>query len=834
MNLLQVLLPLLTFAADPVDMPRVLDDRLELELVCQNPDVVTPIGLTLDAKGRLLVVESHTHFPPKDYAGPPHDRILLIDPNERPVKPRVWFEGTKHTMSVARGPDDAIYVATRSDIFRLRDTDGDDKADERTPIAHLETTGNYPHNGLAGFAFRSLGDGKHEMVFGFGENLGADYKLIGTDGTAISGGGEGGNVYACLLDGSQLRRIATGFWNPFAQAFDAGGNLFVVDNDPDSRPPCRLLHVVEGGNYGFQFRHGRRGMHPFTAWNGELPGTLPMVCGTGEAPSALLCYRIGNFPQEYLGDLLSTSWGDHRIERFRMESRPPFLSAERITVVTGGENFRPVGMAAASDGTLYFSDWVDKSYTLHGRGRVWRLKAKPSTRAAGAISRGTIIDKFGSLTPIETRRYQLRELARFGKENVTDPYRWQAASKSLTDALRELPPLTVDSIAEYFQELGPTKNPESLIWAAVAARDANPANVKPLVPYLLNHDEPRVRLLGVMWVGDRGLTEFRDVVVKGMSRPGLTRELFECSLAALEMLEPKQSRIAMPVVDNKRKNSGDYFAIEALRNPDSSVELRRFALKTLPPNHVELKFDLLKQLAADADPQMRIEAIRTLRDRADAECGDFLRSIVADANRDAADRAEAAAGLNAADSADRAVLEPLAGQTGEAAAEAKRLIQARFVYDRLATERIAALVTGGDAEVGERLFFHPKFASCYRCHEYAGRGAKIGPDLTTIHRTTSREKILQSILEPSREIGPSFVPWLIETTDGRTLTGLYVGEEVDGRHRYADAAGKIFLLHPNDIERRDAAKQSIMPADLGKTLTDDELRDLATFLLRTE
>lgn len=834
------LLTLLAAEPTPVDMPRVLDDRLELELVCQNPDIVTPVGLTIDAKGRLLVVESHTHFPPKDYAGPPHDRILLIDPSEKPAKPRVWFEGTKHTMSVARGPDDAIYVATRSEIFRLRDTDGDDRADERTRIAHLETTGNYPHNGLAGFAFRQV-DGKQEMIFGFGENLGADYKLIGSDGASLAGGGEGGNVYACLLDGSKLRRIATGFWNPFAQAFGSAGNLFVVDNDPDSRPPCRLLHVVEGGNYGFQFRHGRRGMHPFTAWNGELPGTLPMVCGTGEAPCAIT-FDYGLPDDNDLGDLhgylLVTSWGDHRIERYTLRSRGDSFVGDMKTLVIGDENFRPVGMAGSLQSALYFTDWVDKSYTLHGKGRIWKLSLKPHSdrtgKSRGGFSYLTTGDE--TLTPDEQKAELRKHWANLTANDPHDPFRWQSASQGLLLWLRTQPPLDDRGLATFLTEFTSAKNTETIIWAAVAARDANPANVKPLVPYLLNHDEPRVRLLGVMWVGNDGLTEFRDEVVKGLSKPGLTRELFECSLAALEMLEPKTSRFALPVVDNKRKDSGDYFAIEALKNPDSSTELRRFALKTLPPNHPELKFDLLRQLATDADSQMRIEAIRTLRERPATECGDVLRSIATDAARDVAERAEAVIGLNADDSADRAVLESLVSkQEARIAGESRRLLRPATKDERSAADRISALSpTVGDAAAGERLFFHPRFASCYRCHEYAGRGAKIGPDLTTIHRTASGEKILQSILEPSREIGPSFVPWLIETTDGRALTGLYVGEEVDGRHRYADAAGKIFLVHPNEIDRREAAKQSIMPADLGKTLTDAELRDLAAFLLKAD
>ena len=134
----------------------------------------------------------------------------------------------------------------------------------------LETSGTYPHNGLGGFAFDGVGD----MVFGMGENLGAAYKLVGSDGTTLEGGGEGGNVFRCRPDGTGLTRIATGFWNPFGHCFDAFGRLFVVDNDPDSRGPCRLLHVVQGGDYGFRFRYGRKGTHPFQCWNGELPGTL--------------------------------------------------------------------------------------------------------------------------------------------------------------------------------------------------------------------------------------------------------------------------------------------------------------------------------------------------------------------------------------------------------------------------------------------------------------------------------------------------------------------------------------------------------------------------------
>ena len=380
-------------AAEPtaVKIPRVLDNRLKLELFAAEPEIVTPTGIATDAKGRVLAIESNTHFRPKDYDGPPADRIRRFEDTDgdgHADKITTFFEGSVATMSAALYRDDSLYVATRNEIFRLRDTDGDGVADERTSLVKLETEDNYPHNGFAGFAFDSSG----EVYFGFGENHAMSFKLIGSDGKTFSDV-EGGHIYRCHADGSKLQRVAIGFWNPHALAIDSVGRLFAVDNDPDSLPPCRLLHVVPGGDYGYKYRNGRKGTHPFTAWNGEVPGTLPMVAGTGEAPSGVIvCGNTATrftdkLPADYRGDLLVTSWGDHRIERYQLKPRGASFSAERIDVVVGDENFRPVDLVVGGDGAIYFTDWVDKSYNLHKKGRIWRLSAaaEPSPPGEGRV-----------------------------------------------------------------------------------------------------------------------------------------------------------------------------------------------------------------------------------------------------------------------------------------------------------------------------------------------------------------------------------------------------------------------------------------------------------------
>jgi putative membrane-bound dehydrogenase-like protein len=174
-------------AADnaPIKIPRVLDDRLKLEVLAAEPDIVTPTGIATDAKGRVLAIESNTHFRPKDYDGPPADRIRRFEDTDgdgHADRITTFFEGSVATMSAALYRDDSLYVATRNEIFRLRDTDGDGVADERTSLVKLESEDNYPHNGLAGFAFDQAGD----VYFGFGENHALSFKLIGSDGKTFS------------------------------------------------------------------------------------------------------------------------------------------------------------------------------------------------------------------------------------------------------------------------------------------------------------------------------------------------------------------------------------------------------------------------------------------------------------------------------------------------------------------------------------------------------------------------------------------------------------------------------------------------------------------------
>jgi putative membrane-bound dehydrogenase-like protein len=933
--LLSSLLALVLVSADPV----ATDSRLVIERFAAEPDIVTPTGIAVDAKGGVLVIESHTHFRPQGYKGPPADRIRRFEDTNHDGKAdkiTTVFEGTRFTMSLAVDADGSLVVATRNELFRLRDLDADGTFENKKTLAKLETPGDYPHNGLSGVL---LVPGGSEILFGLGENLGAEYKLVGSDGKFFAGGGEGGNIYRCGSDGANINRVATGFWNPFALAFDAFGRLFAVDNDPDSRPPCRLLHIVDGGDYGYRFRNGRKGLHPFTAWNGELPGTLPMVAGTGEAPSGLLIYESDNLPDDYRGTVLSTSWGDHRIERFRLEPRGASFRSRAEPIVTGGDNFRPVGIALAPDGSIYISDWVDQSYDLHGKGRVWHLRAAapraritaagssqglahpdlPTRRAAarallaqGEGEQRILADAARSSPDARARAVALEALLLHQprpasitgvlETGINDPSpELRAMAAEAVDAstpelghlasddrepsvraaaIRRLPQgagavaiKALESDDPFLQtaarnaralsderlaELAAGDNAGLRVQALVALNERSSRLLADQIASALEDKDARVRFVALEWVAEHDAKSFRGAIERQLASGATSRQLFEAYLAALARLDG-ELRLA------NQEIAGEDYVARLLLAPKTSRAVRTRALRMLRPSHAALTLARLKQWLSDDDTAMQVETVRTLRESPLAGGKELLAAIANDAARPAALRAEAIVGLRP--SSDRAREELLGLATNPVRAvrhEALRSLRGadlsatqreRLIAGALDTEtgelvaRISSSTSPGDRPApsdrdgwlnrlggpadpaeGERIFYHPNGPGCFRCHAVDGRGGTAGPDLTTTGQVLDRWRLVESILEPSKEIAPQFVPWSLAKTDGTVSTGLLVDEAPTGDQVYVDAQGLRFALKPSEIADRRPQNTSIMPADLHRSMTTGEFRDLIAFL----
>ncbi len=147
---------------------------------------------------------------------------------------------------------------------------------------------------------------------------------------------------------------------------------------------------------------------------------------------------------------------------------------------------------------------------------------------------------------------------------------------------------------------------------------------------------------------------------------------------------------------------------------------------------------------------------------------------------------------------------------------------------RLAFEQ-HALTHPGDAKRGRAVFLDEKRTKCASCHVVDGQGAKVGPDLSRIGGKFDRPHLIESLLEPSRQIVEGYRSSQVLTTSGQVLIGI-IKEETEDNFIVEDAAGKRVEVDRDDVEQIRSSDVSLMPDDLAATLSQDEFADLVAYL----
>lgn len=143
------------------------------------------------------------------------------------------------------------------------------------------------------------------------------------------------------------------------------------------------------------------------------------------------------------------------------------------------------------------------------------------------------------------------------------------------------------------------------------------------------------------------------------------------------------------------------------------------------------------------------------------------------------------------------------------------------VYERL---RAVALARPGDAGRGKDVFSR----TCAACHTFEGAGGQLGPDLSGI-RNQPADAILLHVVVPDYEITPGYQGYLVETRDGRTLAGRLESEAPNGL-TLRDTSSQVHRILRSDVVSIAAAPASLMPAELERAMTGQELADLLAYL----
>jgi putative membrane-bound dehydrogenase-like protein len=347
----------------------VVPEGFEVRLFATEPDVINPVAMTWDERGRLWVLELYEYPLGAPPGAKPRDRIKILEDTDndgRADKVTVFADGLNLATGLALG-NGGVYVGQAPDFLFLQDTNHDDKADTRTVL-------------LTGFGL----DDRHELLNGF--TWGPDGWLYMTHGVFThsrvkipEASAPGVEVTAAVARYQPYTKkfevFADGTSNPWGVDFDRYGNAFVSACVID-----HLFHMAPGGIYV------RQGGTPANPYAYEL---LPSIVDHKHYMAAycgICIYQGDQFPEEYRGHVFIGNIHQNAINHDRLIPNGSSFKAvaEKDFLTTSDGWFRPISEQVGPDGALWIGDWYDKYPCYQNaqadpegvdreRGRIWRV-----------------------------------------------------------------------------------------------------------------------------------------------------------------------------------------------------------------------------------------------------------------------------------------------------------------------------------------------------------------------------------------------------------------------------------------------------------------------------
>ncbi len=134
----------------------------------------------------------------------------------------------------------------------------------------------------------------------------------------------------------------------------------------------------------------------------------------------------------------------------------------------------------------------------------------------------------------------------------------------------------------------------------------------------------------------------------------------------------------------------------------------------------------------------------------------------------------------------------------------------------------------GNAGNGQKLY--ATTGKCNTCHVVNGEGKEVGPNLSEIGAKLAKQALFESIVFPSAGISHNYEGWTIVLNNGTTQTGLLVSEDGEKLSlKGIDALVRTIAI--KDIDERQKNSISLMPADLAKLLSQEEMADVVEYLM---
>ena len=431
-------------------------DYLKVELIAKEPLVRNPCAMAFDHKGRLFIGMGPQYRSPTPET--PGDSVFLLsdtDSDGQFDSRKQFATGFNSIQGIAWHGND-LWIANAPELTIVRDTDGDDIADEY--ILLYTDLGNLEHGlhgltwGPDGRMYMSKGNSKghtrpgHVAPLPFRELWGVtapegspDFPMPGTytrdtykhsyHDPADDWGREGG-VLVCDDMGENLEIVSRGFRNPWDIAFDDSFTFQGTDNDQNEGD--RVFNPFFGSHYGWG--------HPWSAhWTGQEHLPTPPITGKvfhGSGTGITYCNSPA-LPEQYQGIWIFNDWFRRTTFYYHPKWSGAHLTPDTddwVELVAGQDTlYKPTDIEVAPDGSIYILGWgteyglqADDQGNQINEGRIFRISAVTPTGAQPVPPIDTEINKYSVAelikcfnSPINAVRvYAQEELIQRGPANL--------------------------------------------------------------------------------------------------------------------------------------------------------------------------------------------------------------------------------------------------------------------------------------------------------------------------------------------------------------------------------------------------------------------------------
>ena len=134
----------------------------------------------------------------------------------------------------------------------------------------------------------------------------------------------------------------------------------------------------------------------------------------------------------------------------------------------------------------------------------------------------------------------------------------------------------------------------------------------------------------------------------------------------------------------------------------------------------------------------------------------------------------------------------------------------------------------GNAANGAKVFADT--GTCAKCHIVNGKGIEVGPDLSEIGSKLTKLAMYESILFPSAGISHNYENWKVLKDDGQMVIGILLGETAT-EIQIKDDKGISHTIPLDQIDEKKKQQQSLMPEDLHKEISEQDLVDIVEYMM---